>query len=300
MQNLHHTCYHWSGAAHVKCNTCALPITYWCGTRFIVHESGWWEPYTGVCHCRFFDRLGFPLDDRSPIVTTCREFHSTPVDLAIDYVVNMEYVKYYSYSDPSVSDDTGPHITLGDIVSVKAFFKLRALSRNFRYSTLPALRELRSRSNLIAFLPLVMFHRCRCCCTSLRKWGIEMTAGLSDFALIQLLGIGMRSLVQRSYGRIPSRDADKYGIRIYSSEDHGDTSGSTSGSKQQFDWQLFSHGGRLWVWRCSTQECFFVDEPPVGWARYFCSAGKFYWWHNDLSEAWFLENSSSHPNQTSY
>ena len=83
-------------------------------------------------------------------------------------------------------------------------------------------------------------------------------------------------------------------------EDHGDTSGSTSGSKQQFDWQLFSHGGRLWVWRCSTQECFFVDKPPVSWARYFCPAGKFYWWHNDLSEAWFLENSSSHPNQTSY
>ena len=253
MERLHHTCYRWRGGTHVKCKYCSLPITYWCGTRFVVHKSGWWEPHIGVCHCMFFDRVGCHLGDGTRIVTTCRVLHSTPVHLEIDYVVHMGYVKYYS-SDRSITDDNGPSITVEDIVAVKAFFKLRALSRNFRYSTLPALRELRSRSKLVAFLPLVLLHRCRCCCTSLRKWGFEKT-GSADFVLIRLLG---------------------------------DTSGSTSVSQQQFDWQLFSHGERLWVWRCSTQECFFVDNPPMTWARYFCPTGKFYWWHNDLSEAWFL------------
>ena len=96
-----------------------------------------------------------------------------------------------------------------------------------------------------------------------------------------------RRHVERFYGSIPS--TDKYGIIIYSSEDHGDTTGSTSGSKQQFDWQLFIHGGRLWLWRFSTEEFFYVDSPPMSWTRYLCPADNFYWWHNDLSEAWFLE-----------
>ena len=39
----------------------------------------------------------------------------------------------------------------------------------------------------------------------------------------------------------------------------------------------------------STEECFFVDSPSERWTRYLCPVDNFYWWHNDLTEAWFLE-----------
>ena len=67
---------------------------------------------------------------------------------------------------------------------------------------------------------------------------------------------------------------------------HGDNVVCT---RQQFDWQLFIHEGRLWLWRSSTEECFYVENPPRGWTRYQSPADNQYWWQNDLSRAWFFE-----------
>ena len=65
----------------------------------------------------------------------------------------------------------GPNLTVADVVSVAAFRKLPAMLYNFKCKTMPALKVSRSRSKLIAFLPLVMLQRCRCCCASLKRWG---------------------------------------------------------------------------------------------------------------------------------
>ena len=97
-----------------------------------------------------------------------------------------------------------------------------------------------------------------------------------------------RSHVERLYGSIPL--ADNYEITIYNTKDHSDTISSTSDSKRQLDWQLFIYGGRTWLWRFSTEECFYVDSPPESWTRYLCPVDNVYWWHNDLSEAWFFES----------
>lgn len=99
------------------------------------------------------------------------------------------------------------------------------------------------------------------------------------------------SHVERIHGSITTTDMDKHDIRIYSSEDHGDTIVSNLVSRQQFDWQLYchGHGERLWLWRISTEEKFFVHSPPMYWTRYLCPAGNFYWWYNNVSAAWFLE-----------
>ena len=65
----------------------------------------------------------------------------------------------------------GPSLTVADVVSVTAFRKLPALLYNFKCKTIPALKESRRRSKMIAFLPLLMLQRCRCCCASLKRWG---------------------------------------------------------------------------------------------------------------------------------
>ena len=173
------------GATHFRCKNCFLRHTYWHGVAYTVHDSGWWDVANGVCYCKFFDRAGCELSVGTRILTNCHILQNTAVYLEIDYVVHLAFVKYTSRN--GVSDDNGPQLTAADIVSVEAFRRLRALSRHFRHSILPALRRLRNRSRLITFLPLVMLQRCRCCCTSLRRWGFEGDASV-DVTFIRVCG----------------------------------------------------------------------------------------------------------------
>ena len=159
------------GATHFVCNNCSLPCIYWHGAPYIVHDCGWWDADNGYCYCKFFDRAGWELSTGTRILTNCHMMQNIAVDLKIDYVVSLGFVKYTSRH--GLSDDDGPSLTAADVVSVEAFRRLCALSRHFIHSTLPALRRLRSCSSLMACLPLLMLQRCRCCCTSLRQWGFE-------------------------------------------------------------------------------------------------------------------------------
>ena len=174
------------GATHFRCKYCILPRTYWHGAPYIVHDSGWWDADNGFCYCKFFDRAGCELSEGTRILSNCNILQNTAVYLEIDYVVHLAFVKYTSRN--GFSDDNGPQLTAADIVSVEAFRRLRALSRHFRHSTLPALRRLRSCSRLITCLPLVMLQRCRCCCTSLRRWGFEGDESV-DVTFIRVCGL---------------------------------------------------------------------------------------------------------------
>ena len=63
------------------------------------------------------------------------------------------------------------------------------------------------------------------------------------------------------------------------------------GARQQLDWHLFTDGSNLWLWRASTEECFYIDRPSAPWRRYvyWSCTGDRYWWHNDEYSAWFFE-----------
>ena len=175
------------GASHFICKNCFFPRIYWHGVPYVVHDSGWWDVVDGYCYCKFFDRAGCELSTGTRILTNCHILQNIVDDLEVDYVVSLTFVKYTSRHD-DISDDNGPRLTAADIVSVEAFRRLRALSRYFIHSTLPALRRCRSCSRIMTCLPLVILRRCRCCCSSLRQWGFKEAASV-DITFIRVCGL---------------------------------------------------------------------------------------------------------------
>ena len=139
---------------------------YYHGEPYIVHCSGWWERDELVCFCEYYDRCGWTLSTGCRFVTACRELQNQR--LSIDYVANINYVKYVDLDDPAVSDDSGPTLAVADIMSTAAFRGLRPCLRRFASETLP--RRRRS-AGLRAALPMVALRRFRRCSRSLATWG---------------------------------------------------------------------------------------------------------------------------------
>ena len=86
------------------------------------------------------------------------------------------------------------------------------------------------------------------------------------------------------YFLMPKQDNDETNTQ-YFCIGTDDTADETNGL--ELDWSLFTDGDSLWLWRASTEECFYIDRPPAHWRRYCCTDN--YWWHNVESSAWFYE-----------
>ena len=61
-------------------------------------------------------------------------------------------------------------------------------------------------------------------------------------------------------------------------------------------WHVYEWYGDYWLWDSSTGECFFVDEPPRTWRRFYwfscyprTASAVVLWWHNAEDGRWFFE-----------
>ncbi len=160
----------WSYRYRWTCKSCRWLKQQWGGKVFVVHPvSGWWEParmYDSkfmICSCRFCDARGFLLIRGTRFLANLNilrveSMHDPEFcrrQLEIDYVKSEQFVKYYDIHDHHFCDDTGPLLTITDIITVSAFSKLCSAARSFLQSkTLCWVRESRRSLRIVCWLRL--------------------------------------------------------------------------------------------------------------------------------------------------
>ena len=164
------------GSARLKCGNCK----YFCqsiGRRWLCYPCGWWEPHPGICQCVYLDRLGFklgkgeyflfapcanPRDYKNGMFLICNVkglrmdfiYGEGRVCFAGRYGLRMSLQVYDSFIHGSL------HVA--DIISTKAFDRLRGCMAYAVTNLLPKLRRIRQKLWVVNFLRCIEIMRlCR-------------------------------------------------------------------------------------------------------------------------------------------